>query len=128
MFTNAICNMSEQDRKALGNQVAISADGSVGIGGDNLGSITINNVFPSAVAARPSVSRLLPTPMADQKFIGRGTERRRLKQILKRADSEKVALAGLHGMGGVGKSELAIYVANQISDAFPDGQIYIKLY
>jgi hypothetical protein len=43
------------------------------------------------------------------------------------ADRRKVALTALKGMGGVGKTELALFVANQIKDQFPDGQLFIQL-
>jgi predicted ATPase len=39
-----------------------------------------------------------------------------------------VVISAIDGMGGIGKSALAIQAANQLANAFPDGQLYVNLY
>jgi hypothetical protein len=70
----------------------------------------------------------LPSPLSEKQFVGRGVERAQIKRILNAANSGKVALTALKGMGGIGKTALAVFVANQIKGRFPDGQLYIQLY
>jgi hypothetical protein len=67
----------------------------------------------------------LRTPVTD--FIGRKQEIAELCQVLTVGDQTAV-ITGLRGMGGIGKTELAIVVANQIADQFPDGQIVVELF
>ena len=63
----------------------------------------------------------IPPPPLD--FKGREDE---IKDIL--SNFEKGAtITGLRGMGGVGKTALALVLANRIKDKFPDGQIFIDL-
>ena len=60
-----------------------------------------------------------PTP-----FIGREREVREVSQLLERAD---VRLLTLTGAGGTGKTRLALQVAGQVFDAFPDGVFFVPL-
>ena len=83
------------------------------------------------------VPRELPRPPAD--FTGRGGELATLLGLLAgggpgdadtattRPDRPAV-ISAIDGMGGIGKSALAIQVANQLADHFPDGQLYLNLH
>ena len=62
-------------------------------------------------------------PVAD--FTGRITE---LNELIERVEGEDgVTICGITGMGGVGKTELAKKLAEQIRDQYPDGQIFVDL-
>ncbi|MGZ3145989.1 BTAD domain-containing putative transcriptional regulator [Lentzea chajnantorensis] len=67
--------------------------------------------------------RQLPPSVAD--FCGRATEIAELAEALR--DSGKVAVAGVTGAPGVGKSTLAVRVAHEVAAHFPDGQLYVDL-
>jgi tetratricopeptide (TPR) repeat protein len=64
----------------------------------------------------------LPAPPLD--FTGREDELNDLRTMVK---SGNVSISGLHGMGGIGKTALALMLANEIKDVYPDGQIYLDL-
>jgi tetratricopeptide (TPR) repeat protein len=84
----------------------------------------------------PPVPRELPRPIAD--FTGRSVELARLCRLLAGVGGESgtppkagqpVVISAIDGMGGIGKSALAIQVAHELTDAgaFPDGQLYVHL-
>jgi|GEM_PF-1416530 len=62
----------------------------------------------------------LPNPL--DSFIGRDREKRRVKQLL-----ATCRLLILRGEGGVGKTRLAIQVANDVRGDFPDGVWFVDL-
>ncbi len=71
----------------------------------------------------PSAPHALPAPLGD--FTGRKSEIKTLKKQL--AGGTRVAISGLAGMGGVGKTALALYAANQLKPQYPDAQIMLEL-
>lgn len=62
-------------------------------------------------------------------FLGRKQEIRKLVQSCKQARLARATAATccIQGMGGVGKTELALKIASELSDDFPDAQIWLKL-
>ncbi|MCY0931742.1 BTAD domain-containing putative transcriptional regulator [Streptomyces sp. H27-H1] len=67
----------------------------------------------------------LPATVAD--FTGRSSFVRDLGEILTGAESQVMAVSALAGIGGVGKTTLAVYVAHAARPHFPDGQLYVDL-
>lgn len=72
----------------------------------------------------PVVPAQLPPDVAG--FAGRGTELAQLNRLLDEAGGAPV-LAGLTGLGGVGKTGLAVHWAHSVAGRFPHGQLYIDL-
>ncbi|WP_432930611.1 BTAD domain-containing putative transcriptional regulator [Microbispora sp. CA-135349] len=71
---------------------------------------------------RPS---LLPPGVTG--LIGREKQASRIRSTLTCHGSGPAPVAVISGQGGVGKTALAVHVAHQLSDAFPDGQLYADL-
>ena len=70
--------------------------------------------------------RWLPPAVGD--FTGRETELATLHDILASADAPStVIVAAIEGMGGVGKTTLAVRAAHLVAADYPDGQLYINL-
>src|SRR5262245_58996189 len=64
----------------------------------------------------------LRAPPAD--FTGRTEE---LDDLLQRMGPAGVAISAVHGQGGIGKTALALKVAEAVRSRFPDAQIDIDL-
>ncbi|TDO54507.1 NB-ARC domain-containing protein [Kribbella sp. VKM Ac-2527] len=79
------------------------------------------------VDGEPGIPRQLPPPIAD--FTGRADRLDELLRILRepQAVSPAVVVSAIGGMGGVGKTTLAVHAAQLVADDFPDGQLYLNL-
>ncbi|SEG86545.1 Predicted ATPase [Thermomonospora echinospora] len=66
----------------------------------------------------------LPPDIAD--FTGREEAMRRLESWLT-GPAGTIVLSAISGMGGVGKTALAVRLAHRLKGAFPDGQLYVNL-
>ncbi|ONI72151.1 hypothetical protein BWI15_18930 [Kribbella sp. ALI-6-A] len=80
---------------------------------------------PDDAAATVSlVPRQLPPAVAD--FTARKVELDQVVAAL-RGGGKASAVVTVTGMGGVGKTALAVYAGHLTAEQFPDGQLYVKL-
>jgi tetratricopeptide (TPR) repeat protein len=102
--------------------------GGVSYGDQASGNITITGGVKGDIVVHmplaPTVSALhqLPPPPAD--FTGRDAE---IGEMLAAFEDASLSISGLQGMGGVGKTALALKLADKIKERYPDGQFYIDL-
>ena len=75
---------------------------------------------PSPVPLRPL--HQLRAPLPD--FVGREIELAQLEDAIAAGGA---TISGLRGMGGVGKTELALVLAHRLRDRYPDAQFYLDL-
>jgi tetratricopeptide (TPR) repeat protein len=64
----------------------------------------------------------LPPPPAD--FTGRAAELAELREAATRGG---VTISGVRGMGGIGKTALALALSRELAPLYPDAQIYLDL-
>ncbi|MGF1430015.1 AfsR/SARP family transcriptional regulator [Kitasatospora sp. LaBMicrA B282] len=81
-----------------------------------------------AAPAGAVVPRQLSADLAD--FTGREPLVARLRDLLtgSGAPGAPVVVSALDGTGGIGKTSLAVHVAHQVLDRFPDGQLQADLH
>ncbi|WP_372504497.1 AfsR/SARP family transcriptional regulator [Streptomyces murinus] len=77
-------------------------------------------------APHPPPPAQLPPPPAH--FTGRTSVHRTLRHALTEPPAPGPAVAVVSGMAGVGKSALALQVAHELRERFPDGQLYVNLH
>ncbi|MFH8493588.1 AfsR/SARP family transcriptional regulator [Streptomyces coeruleorubidus] len=80
--------------------------------------------------AQPQPAQLHPAPAH---FTGRAAVRDSLRRTLTTPGAHSAtptspATAVISGMPGVGKSALALHVAHELAERFPDGQLYLDLH
>lgn len=105
--------------------VATSGDRGVGIGGNVTNSKLFTGDIKIEAPADPVTTSLhqLRAPVGD--FVGREQEIDTLINALRR--ESRACITGISGMGGIGKTELALFVAERLRDDYPDAQFFINL-
>ena len=113
------------------NVTYVTADrGGVGIVGETSENIIITGSGTTVVrggdyeAAAPTATSLhqLPPPPGD--FTGRQAE---LDELMAEIEKGGATISGLRGMGGVGKTALALKLAEELAERYPDAQFYLDL-
>ena len=102
--------------------VAASGERGVRVGRD----VTNSNIFTGDIKIEaPATTALhqLRAPVGD--FVGRELEIDILISALRR--ESRACITGISGMGGIGKTELALLVAEWLRDDYPDAQFFINL-
>lgn len=93
--------------------------GQVHVDGDIIGRDKI--VYEARALSIPALHQLPPPP---RDFTGRQTE---LAELTAAVEKGGVTISGLQGLGGVGKTALALKLAEQLSQKYQDGQLYLDL-
>jgi tetratricopeptide (TPR) repeat protein len=76
-----------------------------------------------SLLAQLTARHQLRAPVSD--FVGREKEIADLTAALRGGAS--AAISGISGLGGIGKTELAFYVANELRDTYPDAQLVLDM-
>lgn len=77
----------------------------------------------------PRVTELHQLPDDLQDFSGREQQIAELEKAFATPDLRPgvVLTSAIAGMGGIGKTTLAVHVAHRLADRYPDGQLYLNL-
>lgn len=78
--------------------------------------------FSTASATSQTALYQLPIPPAD--FTGRADE---LVQLKERLEQDKIGIIGIYGQGGIGKTALALKLAEELKTRYCDGQLHLDL-
>ncbi|MFD0000300.1 BTAD domain-containing putative transcriptional regulator [Nocardia sp. NPDC127526] len=81
--------------------------------------------LPAAAPAPAAAPRPAQLPPDTADFTGRHALVRELCTVL--GGPAAPPIVAISGMGGVGKTALAVHVAHRIRDRYPDGQLYVDL-
>ncbi len=82
---------------------------------------------PADPTAAPPPVRPAQLPAAVGDFTGRASFVAELGQQLATAGGRVMVVSAVAGIGGVGKTTLAVQVAHHAREFFPDGQLYVDL-
>ncbi len=107
-------------KEEIKSNVSIGGGVNDGVIIDGNGNIVTINKMPES---RFSHLHQLYAPPAD--FTGREAE---LGILLQKIRKGGVAISGLHGMGGIGKTALALKLADLLKEQYPDAQFFLDLH
>ena len=108
------------------HQRILGADPALIVAGRPRAQAAVADPGPDAVESAPAQ---LPRAVAD--FTGRKEQVKLLSDLLAAAPDidhpGAVVITAVAGMGGVGKTALAVHVAHQLRARFPDGQLFASM-
>ena len=99
----------------------VTGDGNVILHVDALGLAAIAWLLQRS---HPSPLHQLPADIAD--FAGRRQQVEALVELLS-ASGGRAAISAIDGMGGLGKTTLAVHVAHRLKESYPDAQIVVDM-
>ncbi|WP_433334723.1 ATP-binding protein [Spirillospora sp. CA-294931] len=113
---------------AAGREVRNQASGTVGGDVIQVGAVHGDVHVAAAEVTAAAAVRTLPADVAS--FTGRSDQLDRLVREASRlaAGGGVVTISAIDGMAGVGKTAFAVHAAHRLADAFPDGQIFLRLH
>ncbi|MFJ3794576.1 BTAD domain-containing putative transcriptional regulator [Kitasatospora sp. NPDC090091] len=82
---------------------------------------------PAAAGQRASRPRPEQLPSEASEFTGRRELVRSLVELVEQPPAFAPTIVAVAGMGGVGKTALAVHLARRVRPRFPDGQLYVNL-
>ncbi|WP_018351558.1 AfsR/SARP family transcriptional regulator [Longispora albida] len=82
---------------------------------------------PAAAEPAPGPAPVCQLPAGVADHTGRLAETGSAIEALSRADGRAGALVTISGMGGTGKTSLAVHIAHQVRDQYPGGQLFAHL-
>jgi tetratricopeptide (TPR) repeat protein len=134
---------SAEDREQVQSAIAAGAlsiatgQRAVSLGGDANGAVIVTGdgnviVHVDSVEAiawllhrsHPSPLHQLPADVED--FAGREVQIEKLLRVLD-ATGARVAISAIDGMGGLGKTALAVHVAHRLTGRYPDAQVVVDM-
>lgn len=95
------------------------------VGGSGRSTAGEETPVGAAVLTTTDVPRQLPAPTAA--FCGRADQLEQVGAVLAGEPIGHAATAAIYGLGGVGKSALALEAAHRAVERYPDGQLYADL-
>jgi tetratricopeptide (TPR) repeat protein len=85
-------------------------------------TVVAGNYIAAAAIETAAALHQLPSPPRD--FTGRVLE---LDELTARIERDGVNIVGLQGLGGIGKTALALKLAERLAPRYPDAQFYLDL-